>query len=79
MTGGVEWFVLPGTGGAGRSSGTQFGSLDLAIKGAKALSRQRPEVRLWTVYKVRNERWQKVGALRPVSLSRVIARVGRAR
>lgn len=71
--------VVPGTGGGGRSNAHPFGSLDLAIKGAKTLSRQRPEVRLWTVYEVRNERWQKVGALRPVSLSRVIARVGRAR
>ncbi len=79
MRGGVEWFVLPGTGGAGRSSGTPFGSVDLALKGATALSQQRPEVPLWTVYKVRNDRWQKVGALRPVSLSRVLARVGRAR
>ncbi len=72
--------VIPGTGGGGRSNAHPFESLDLALLGATALSRQRPEVPLWTVYRVRNERWQKVGAVRPVSLSRELARVvGRAR
>ncbi len=72
--------VVPGTGGGGRSNAHPFGSLDLALQGATTLSRRRPEVPQWTVYKVRNDRWQKVGAVRPVSLSRVLARVvGRTR